>query len=135
MRFFSYNKRELFIRNRNKKERRLRSNNIPYFCEKPFWTEKQFLLSCFFKKNKDRQNPSLFSYECWFLLRLRSIHRANIGAVAAVDAGVRVDYVNVVALSDRFHGAFACACAAADAFVGNLICHDAFLRIKISLTL
>jgi hypothetical protein len=63
------------------------------------------------------------------LLRLRSAHRANIGATPAVDAFFRIDLIDACSLADRLNGAFGSASAAADAFVRNLICHDAFLRI------
>ncbi len=69
------------------------------------------------------------------LVRFRRANRANVCAVSAVDALIGVDYVNAGAFADRFGRALSSASAAADAFVGNLICHDAFLRIQISLTL
>ena len=69
------------------------------------------------------------------LLRFGCVNGANVRAVAAVDALIGVDYVNAGSLADRFGRAFRRTSAAADAFFGNLICHDAFLRIQISLTL
>ena len=70
--------------------------------------------------------PSFFLFV--LLLRFRRANRADVRAVAAVDALIGVDYVNAGAFADRFHGALGSASAAADALFGNLICHVTFLR-------
>ncbi len=53
-----------------------------------------------------------------------SFHRASAGAGAAAYALVCVDFVDGFALSDCFDGAFTCARAAANALIGNFVCHD-----------
>ena len=77
--------------------------------------------------------PSFFLFV--LLLRFRRANRADVRAVAAVDALIGVDYVNAGAFADRFHGALGSASAAADAFFGNFVCHETFLRVLNSLTL
>lgn len=52
------------------------------------------------------------------------IRRADVGACAAVYAGVRVNDVYVRALRNRADGAFGLACAALDAGIGDLVGHD-----------
>ena len=64
---------------------------------------------------------------CRFQSGLRlggSAHGAGLGAGAAVDALVGVDFVLAVALGDRFNGAFAGAGAAGDARICNFVSHD-----------
>jgi len=57
-------------------------------------------------------------------LRLRSANGADFSAVSAINAGVFADNVFIVALGDSFNGAFRRACAAGDAFVCDLVCHN-----------
>ena len=52
-----------------------------------------------------------------------SVARANLCAAAAVDAGVRVDVVDI-ALCDGVCGAYALASATCDAVVANYISHN-----------
>jgi len=65
------------------------------------------------KKSRAFSDAAIFIY-----LRFnRGVHRADACARAAVDAIVRLDYVNGIALRDAGNGAFALASAAAYAFV------------------
>jgi len=61
------------------------------------------------------------------LLCLGGSHGADIGAVAALDAGVGVDDEDAVTLGDGFHGALTGAGAAGDALIGDLVCHADYL--------
>ena len=61
------------------------------------------------------------------LLCLGGSHGADIGAVAALDAGVGVDDEDAVTLGDGFHGALTGAGAAGDALIGDLVCHTDYL--------
>ena len=63
------------------------------------------------------------------LLGFRRANRANVCAVAAVDALVGIDHVDR-AFADRFGGALRSTSAAGDAFVRNFICHVPVLRVK-----
>ena len=65
------------------------------------------------------------------LLGLGRANRANVCAIAAVDALVSIDHVDR-AFGDCFGGALGRASAASDAFVRNFICHVQFLRVQIS---
>lgn len=60
------------------------------------------------------------------LLLYGSANGAGSGASAAFDALVGVDHVLAIAFGDRVHGALGLASAAADAFVGNYVCHEKF---------
>ena len=62
------------------------------------------------------------------LFSLGSVYGTNTSASAAFDASVSVDNVLAVTLGDAGKGAFACASAAGNASVGNLICHDEHLH-------
>ena len=65
-------------------------------------------------KKEDGQDfgrPLTESCDARLLSRMDGAHRAGVGAGAAVDAGVRVDGVNV-SLVDSALRALACACAA-----------------------
>ena len=53
-----------------------------------------------------------------------SVVGAFASASAAVNAGVSVDFVLAVAFADAAQGASVCANAAADASVGDNICHS-----------
>ena len=64
------------------------------------------------------------------LFGLRSADRADVGAVAAVDAGSRIDDVLAVAFGNRVNGAFSLAGAAADAIIRNLVCHGFTSRYR-----
>ena len=67
-------------------------------------------------------------YEIVLFLR-GGTHGADIGASAAIDALVGIDFILAVAFGNRLHGAFGFASAAADAFIGNLICHGGFTSL------
>ena len=66
--------------------------------------------------------PGFENIRC-LVLRIRSADRADVVASAAVDAGIRVNYILAIPRADRGNRAFSLACAAADAFVVNCICH------------
>lgn len=53
-----------------------------------------------------------------------SLGGALLGASAAVDAGVGVDFIVLCALRDRLGGANIYAAAARNAGVRNNVCHD-----------
>ena len=63
-----------------------------------------------------KNNPCLLSL-------LGSINGAYIGAGTALNAGIGIDNIFVLALGDRGHRALALAGTAFDAFVINFICH------------
>jgi len=50
-------------------------------------------------------------------------HRAGLSAGTALDAHVRIDDVLAITLRDGLHGALRSAGAAADAVIGNFVCH------------
>jgi hypothetical protein len=56
-------------------------------------------------------------------LRLGSSNRANAVAGAALDAGIRIDFVFAVTLGNCGDGALSLAGAAADAIIRNFISH------------
>ena len=58
------------------------------------------------------------------LLSLRSLYRTDTSASAAIEASVCIDNVLVVTLRDRAYRALLGASAAADACIGDLICHN-----------
>ena len=64
------------------------------------------------------------------LFGLRSADRADVGAVAAVDAGSRIDDVLAVAFGDRADRALACAGAAAAALIADYICHRFYTSLS-----
>ena len=53
----------------------------------------------------------------------RSADRAGLGAGAAFDAGISVNFVLAIAFLDGGNGAFGSAGTAADAFFRNLVSH------------
>ena len=53
-----------------------------------------------------------------------SANGAGIGAGTAIDALIGVDYILAIAFRDSLNGAISFASAAADACIGNLVCHD-----------
>ena len=53
----------------------------------------------------------------------RSTYGAGLSAVTAIDAGISVDLVLGVALSNSFNGARCSTSAAGDAIFSNLVCH------------
>ena len=57
------------------------------------------------------------------LVLLGSSNGASAGTSAALDASVCIDDVLAVSLGNAGNGAFACASAAADAIVADLISH------------
>ena len=65
----------------------------------------------------------IFKYTLLLLFSRRSGYGTSVRASAAVDAGGSVDNVFAVALGNSFYGASACASAAADALVGDDMCH------------
>ena len=65
------------------------------------------------------------------LVGLGRANRANVRAVATIDALVSIDHVDR-AFADCFGGALGRASATSDAFVRNFICHGLFLRVQIS---
>jgi hypothetical protein len=85
------------------------------------------------KSVKQKRTPSHIRSDVLFVFRwqkrfqrllgLGSVHRANTGACAAVNAGGGIDDKLAIALGDRVHGAFALASAAADALFADKISH------------
>ena len=57
-----------------------------------------------------------------------SARRALAFAGAAIDTRIGTDDIFAVALADSVYGAYARARAARNAFIGNLVCHDIYLR-------
>ena len=55
-------------------------------------------------------------------------NRANVLAVAAADALISIDNVDI-ALGNALNGALRSASAACDACIGNLVCHGIYLQI------
>jgi hypothetical protein len=62
----------------------------------------------------------MFSFE---LFLYRSAYRAGLSAVSAAEAGIRLDNVNAVTLSDAHYRTISSTCAACDAIFSNLKCH------------
>ncbi len=62
--------------------------------------------------------------------RLRSFNRTYAGTSAAVETFVRIDNVLTVFFGNSSYRAFGSACTAADAVVGNFVCHFDYLHFK-----
>ena len=60
---------------------------------------------------------------------LRSINRANTCTSAAIETFVSVDNVLAVLFGNSFYGTFGSAGTAADAVVGNFVCHNKNLHV------
>jgi len=56
--------------------------------------------------------------------------RTNLNTIAAIRADFGIDHINLIAFTDRLNGAFGCAGAAANAFVGNSMSHFNLLKLK-----
>ena len=62
----------------------------------------------------------------------RGANGANLSASAAFDALFRINFVLSIAFGNRLNGAFSLASAAADAFIGNFVCHGEFTSFSLS---
>ena len=71
-------------------------------------------------------SPQSFFYVTKLVL-LDCAGGAGSSAGAALDAGISVDYVLAISLRDRAYGTFAGAASAANAGIGDNVCHDRIL--------
>ena len=53
-------------------------------------------------------------------------HWTDFGATCAIDAGIRINYVVLITLTDAFYRAFTSASPAADAVSTDHMCHVVF---------
>jgi hypothetical protein len=85
------------------------------------------------ERGKNAKAEQAECYACSASLRgllslfLRSLYRASLSTSTAANALVSVDLVLAVYLADCFGGASLCTCAACNASIRNLVCHDMYL--------
>ena len=83
------------------------------------------LRNLYFSENKSPSGKHRAGIYVWSekLLLGGSADGAGASAGAAADAGIRIDDELAIALGDGADRTLGCASAAADAIIGNLVCH------------
>ena len=81
-----------------------------------------------FRKKKNRTGRTDTVDTPFRLLLSGSTNGAGISTSAAFDALIGIDLELAVTFGNGFYGAFTCASAASDAFIGNFVCHSIHLH-------